>query len=389
MQDILESKDFKDMLILAVDDVEENLKVLSGFLFGKGFRVETALDGKSVLKIAAASRPDLIILDIHMPGMDGFEVCERLKTDPVMREIPVIFIASSVETDDIVKGFKSGAVDYITRPFKQEEVLARVLTHLKLKKALDVINRKNELLEEKNTQLAELDAIKNKFFSIISHDLRTPFCGILGFSKLLIDVIDDLNKDEIIEYATQIYDSGEELNAILDNLLEWAKTQIHTFKYEPEVLPVRPAANEIVKLYKLISAKKGIAVIVDVDENLKAWYDVNMFLAIMRNLVSNAIKFTDNKGIIKISARLEDNFLKVSVTDNGKGVDPQKLNNLFQLDLRASRGTAGEKGTGLGLTLCREFAEKSGGVISAKSEPGKGSEFTFTIPQKQPGEKRG
>ena len=187
MKKIEKSELIKDSVVLIVDDIPENLQVLGNILSAYGLDIGVATDGLQALENVKFQKPDLILLDIMMPGMDGFEVCEKLKSNPETSNIPVIFLTAKSQTEDIVKGFEVGAVDYVTKPFNSAELLVRVFNHLELKKAKDKIERQNDELKEMN------DA-KNKFFSIISHDLRGPFSGLLGLTSLIINEEQEIEK---------------------------------------------------------------------------------------------------------------------------------------------------------------------------------------------------
>ena len=354
--------------ILIVDDVPANLTVLNDILEGNGYKVRPVPNGHLALQVAEKEKPDLILLDIMMPDMDGFEVCRRFKDNPLLSDIPVIFISALNDTTDIVKAFRSGGVDYISKPFRAEEVSARVSTHLKLYK--------------QNQQLYELNASKDKFFSIIAHDLRSPFNGILGLTQIMAEELPSLTMEEIQEIAVDLKSSATNLFRLLENLLQWARMQQGLTTLYLEVLPLFTTASDSVEMI-LDSAKvKEISITYDIDKDLKIFADKNSFQTIMRNLVSNAIKFTNKGGNISISAIPNaEGLIQISIKDTGIGISPEMVGDLFRIDVKTGRrGTDGESSTGLGLLLCKEFVEKHGGKIWVESEEGKGSNFCFTMP---------
>ena len=191
-------------LILIVDDIPKNLQVLSSILSFEGYQISFASSGSQALNIIETSLPDLILLDIMMPIMDGYEVCKILKSNPRTKDIPIIFLTGKVEAEDIVHGLKIGAVDYITKPFNSAELLSRVHTHIELKLSRDAIVKYNYELEESKKQLLELNASKDKFFSIIAHDLRSPFTGFIGLSQLLSEEYDSINKEELSKIGSSM-----------------------------------------------------------------------------------------------------------------------------------------------------------------------------------------
>jgi signal transduction histidine kinase len=387
-------KETKD-LILVVDDQTNNLTVISGAL-GKDYRLRLAISGAGALQILEKIHPDLILLDIMMPDMDGYEVCRRVKENDALKDIPIIFLTAKTEIEDVLRGFDFGAVDYITKPFNLNELKARIDTHLSLAWARKVItNQKievensNALLQESeyhlkkaNEDLLKANAEKDKFFSIIAHDLRSPFNGFFGLAEFMASKVLDLSMDEIHEYAVNMKDSATSLLRLLDNLLQWAQMQQGLIPFNPTEVQLLPAVQEGISATLLLARYKAIAIKVAINDEIKVDADVNMLQTVIRNLVSNAIKFTHRGGKIEISARInEKNKVIVSVKDTGIGMNYKLVNNLFRLDVKTNRiGTDGEPSTGLGLILCKDFIEKHGEKIWAKSEEAKGSRFSFTLP---------
>ena len=364
----LSTTDAKSPNILIVDDVPANLMVLNDILEGHGYKVRPVPNGQLALQVAEKEKPDLILLDILMPDLDGFEVCRRFKENKLLSEIPIIFISALNDTTDIVKAFNSGGVDYINKPFRVEEVIARVSTQLKL--------------HRQNKELCELNASKDKFFSIIAHDLRSPFNSILGFSQIMAEELPSLTMEEIQEMAIELKDSATNFFRLLENLLKWAMVQQGMITLTPEQFELLPVAAESIEMIRDSAKGKSIDIEFDIPEGLTVIADKNILQTVVRNLVSNAIKFTDKGGRILISVKAtNDRNIQVSVTDSGIGISPEMVKDLFRIDVRTGRkGTNSEPSTGLGLLLCKELVEKQGGKIWAESEEGKGSRFCFTIP---------
>ncbi len=248
-------------------------------------------------------------------------------------------------------------------------------------KELEVANKK---LQESERNLKELNATKDKFFSIIAHDLKNPFNALLGFSELLEKTYDSCSEDEKKEYIGVIYESSQNLFKLLDNLLQWSRTQTNSISYHPEEFTLYPLIMQEVEFLHLNADKKKISINVKVNYKTTAFADKNIISSVIRNLISNAIKFTNTNGKVIIEALDLKAEIQVSVTDSGIGIDSDDLDKIFQLNSSISnKGTANEDGTGLGLLLCKEFTEMNHGRIWATSNKGKGSTFYFTIPKKQ------
>jgi CheY-like chemotaxis protein len=361
--------------ILIVDDVSANLMILGSILKRKGYRVRPVPNGQHALLAAEKEQPDLILLDIMMPEMDGFEVCRHLKESPKLADIPVIFISALNDPTDIVKALTSGGVDYISKPFHAEEVLARVKTHLQL-------HLQSIVLKQQSIELKELVATKDKFFSIISHDLRGPIGGFMALTELMADESTELSPEEQKEFIVEISKSSRNVFNLLENLLEWALIQQGNILFKPEHIDLTELVNESTRTLHDSIQKKNIHLDVVLAADLKVFADANMIQSVIRNLVSNAIKFTPVGGEIAISAGFTENKnLVIVVKDSGIGMNHTIKTDLFQLDKKTGRsGTEGEQSTGLGLILCKEFIEKHGGELWVESEEGVGSSFYFTIP---------
>ncbi len=353
--------------ILIVDDVPANLKLLSDILKCEGYKTRPVPSGELALLAAESEKPDLILLDIMMPGIDGFEVCRQLKENPGLKDIPVIFISTLGDTFSIVKALATGGVDYINKPFQAEEVKARVNTHLRL--------------YQQTKELQGLNATKDKFFSIIAHDLRGPFNGFLGLTQVLAENLSDFTMPQLQDMLYAMKNSASNLYNLIVNLLEWSRIQRGLVTISPETFPLLPKISEILSITREALSAKEIKVSLDIPSNLLLFADINMFGSIMRNLITNAVKFTPKGGSIVVSAQPNStNSIRISVKDTGIGMSSDLLGKLFRLDGNTSRkGTEGELSTGLGLILCKDFIEKHGGEIWATSEEDKGSVFSFTI----------
>jgi two-component system, sensor histidine kinase and response regulator len=358
--------------ILIVDDIPKNIQVVATNLQNAGYDISFAQDGQKALSLCEEESFDLILLDIMMPDMDGIEVCRRLKQHEKFQDIPVIFLTAKTDSDCITKAFEAGGVDYITKPFKTAELMARVKNHL--------------TLQEQKKQLKQLVATKDKFFSIISHDLKSPFTGLLGFSELLLEESRKSENQAFEHYYQLIYQSAKQGYELLVSLLEWARTQSDSVPFQPDNLPLKDVVQNTIHLLGNFAKEKQIEIVFEPDD-IQVYADKNMIKSILRNLINNAIKYTDRNGEIRIKTRQNDDSTCISISDNGIGIKQEKLKDLFRIDKKTStRGTNKETGTGLGLIICKEFVDQHGGTISVTSEEGKGSTFTFTLP-KQAAEK--
>ena len=366
-------------LVLIVDDEPRNLQVLNSVLEENYYEVIEKTNGPDSLEILQEISPDLILLDVMMPDMDGYETCKIIKETERIKEIPVIFLTAKVEPDDIIQGFAVGGVDYITKPFNHTELLARISTHIELKKSRDALKRTEKELRVSNSS-------KDKFFSIIAHDLKNPFNSMLGFSSMLYEDYDDYDQIKQKEFISHIYFSIQNTYKLLEDLLLWARSQKGTIDFKPTKGKLNLFIEETYNLLNQLAQDREISLKNQIPEDLFVEADNNMLNTIVRNLVSNAIKFTAKKGTIIISAKSttgqnNNNFIEISVKDNGIGIKDESIENLFNIATNIStKGTENETGTGLGLILCKEFVEKHGGEIWAESEVGKGSTFLFTFP---------
>jgi signal transduction histidine kinase len=248
----------------------------------------------------------------------------------------------------------------------------------------DITSRKiaEEKLEEHAKQLQKLNFTKDKFFSIIAHDLRNPFHSILGFTELLAKNWGGFDDEKKQEFNGLIYESAQYAHNLLENLLQWSRTQTDRIKYTPSRLSLAKIINDTMNVLNATLIKKGLTFSSDVDKEIYVTADKNMLETVIRNLLNNAIKFTASGGSINVSASETGKLVSLSITDTGVGIKPDDISKLFQFDeFHTTAGTAGEPGTGLGLIICHEFIKRHGGKITVKSEPGKGSSFSFTLPK--------
>jgi two-component system sensor histidine kinase/response regulator len=313
--------------------------------------------------------------------MKDFETCRRLKEKEITRSIPVIFMTALSDTVDKVKGFDLGGVDYITKPLDHEEVLARVKTHLTIRKLQKQIEEQNKRLEKQNEQLMMLNTSKDKFLSIISHDLRNPLQALLGYCELMLMNLDRYSKEDIKKYIELMQRSGKNLHNLLEHLLLWSKLQKGTIEYDPKCRNIQELINNNIILLSPNAHQKKIKLLTSVRSRSTVHVDKNMIDEVIRNLISNALKFTDTGGTVTISATEDNEFVHVSISDTGIGMSEEAMEGLFRIDVKRNKLMKGKKGTGLGLIICKDLVERNGGNIKVESKIGKGSTFTFTLPR--------
>lgn len=362
--------------ILLVDDNPTNLAVLSEYLSADGFEILVSQDGESAIWQAEHEQPDIILLDILMPGLDGFETCRYLKSQPGTQHIPVIFITALTDVQDKIQGFKLGGVDYITKPLQPEEVLARVNVHITLQQQQQQIQKQNALL-------IQLNHDKDRFFSIIAHDLRGSINSLRDLTRLTAENLELYSVPKVKDILRMQFQSTDNLSKLLENLLMWSRVQQGMIEYEPRKIDLEHVVAWNVQLARLRAQQKQITLSSSVEKNVYWVYaDFNMVDTVIRNLLSNALKFTLSGGRITIAASEDEQAVILSVADSGVGISAQDLPKLFRIDIKYKhRGTDREPGTGLGLILCKEFVEKNGGKIWVESEEGKGSTFSVSFPK--------
>lgn len=356
-----------EKIILIIDDNPMNLLLTSKILEGFGYQTRTAESGNEGLMQIEKEMPSLILLDISMPEMDGYEVCEEIKKNEKWSEIPIIFLTANTLTEDLVKGFQKGGVDYITKPFKSEELFVRVKTHL------DLFESRNEILK--------MNRQRDKLYSIIAHDIRSPLSGILQ----TVDAIDqgyfDPSSSDFREIIHHLKERTKETSTLLTSLLQWSRVKSDKFEMQPTESNVYVIVSSCIQLLNATAENKNINIHFDSDENAVAWCDEVSIHTVIRNLISNAIKFTNSNGSIWIRTNRTNCKLRIEIIDSGVGMAEETIKKIFDKNEHfTSTGTNNEQGTGLGLMLVKEFVEKNNGVIKVESVIGKGSTFVIELP---------
>lgn len=352
--------------LLAVDDSPANLQLLGDMLRQQGYKVRPVPSGPLALQAARQKPPDLVLLDINMPGMNGYQVCEQLKADAALKDIPVIFISALDEVMDKVQAFSVGGVDYVTKPFQFEEVHARIRTHL--------------ALYRQERQLRELERLRDSLVHMVVHDMRSPLFVI----RMSLDLI----QMRLPADASAMADLLQPAHKAIIGLSEMTTQLLDISRLETKQMPVSRQRGDLVQTVRETLA--GVRTLADKRQvELLAPpacpldYDRDLVTRIIANLLTNAFKFTPPTGKVTVTLSLAADQARVAVTDTGSGIAPEKLGQLFQkfsqLDVRDRR-----LGSGLGLAYCRLAVEAHGGKIGVDSDVGRGSTFWFSLPLTPP-----
>jgi signal transduction histidine kinase len=354
--------------ILIVDDAAENLRVLHDLLKAEGYTVLTAMRGEVALNaVAAPPPPDLVLLDVRLPGMDGYEICRRLKADPASRDIPVMFLSAGSDMADKVEGFRVGGVDYVTKPFQVEEVLARVATHL--------------ALSRQRHEIVALSALKDQLIRTISHDLKNPLTIVLGNAEYLLTSPAPVAEGDARGMIAGIQKRGQEMLRLVTDLLDLSRIE--------EGMPLRIQAVDLEPLLlaqalraEVFARAAGVALKVEPSADaVSVLADPERIGQVLANLVSNAIKYTPAGGSVVLAARVEGRYGELSVRDTGVGIPSEALPELFKPFYRVpATGARKTEGTGLGLSIVKAIVEQHRGEIHVESVVGSGSTFTVRLP---------
>lgn len=358
--------------ILVVDDTPANLSFLCGLLKERGYRARPVPSGVLALQAAAAERPDLILLDIGMPEMDGFEVCKRLKADPRLEKVPVIFLTARTATEDKVKAFALGGVDYVTKPFQFEEVDARVATHLKL------VRQRREL-QQSYDRLAELEKLRDSLVHMVVHDMRSPLAALIANLGFVKDDLAGKLDEQTAEDIQAALEGASRLNGMANDLLDVSRLEAGRMPIvarECDLARVIAAAVTNVK-----GMVTGIEVRVDVPAPLVVPCDERVVGRVIENLVSNGLKHAPAGGLLQVGARPVGGGARVTVRDRGPGIPEGLRDKIFEkFGVLEARHEQQYHSVGLGLVFCKLAVEAHGGKIGVDSTEGDGSTFWFELP---------
>jgi len=401
--------------ILVVDDTRLNAEILSDALQGRGYQVFKTHTGRDALGLAAAERPDAILLDVMMPDMDGIEVCRRLKSDSQLRVIPVILVTAKGLDQDVIAGLNAGADDYVAKPFNKDVLAARLRAALRVKESFEHVERTNALLraeiacrkraeqeagnnaralETANANLSRLNRAaeaatraKSEFLANMSHEIRTPMTAILGFADVLLgeDGLEKAPPERVNAFET-IKRNGEYLLQLINDILDLSKIEAGKLEVERTACSPAKVLADVVSLMHVPADAKGLPVIVEyvgpIPESIQS--DALRLRQILINLIANAIKFTET-GSVRVVTRLvrgpdRSPRIQFDIADTGIGMTPRQMEKLFQ-PFTQGDGMVTKRfgGTGLGLSICRRLAEMLGGGVTLTSTPNKGSTFSVTV----------
>jgi signal transduction histidine kinase len=355
--------------LLIVDDVPANLQLLAGIFKRQNYKVRPAPSGELALRAAREQTPDLILLDINMPVMSGYEVCEQLKADETLKSVPIIFISALNDVLDKVRAFDVGGADYVTKPFHAEEVVSRVRTHLALR-------RQERQLQESLARLKELERLRDNLVHMIVHDMRSPLTAILSSLEMLQvkPPLDPGTMDTFLQLASR---AGAGLNRMTTQLLDISRLEAGRMPLLKEKQDLRETLRAAMESMTSLAGERSI--LLDAQGQVFVLYDRDIVGRVATNLLANALKFTDLDGRIELAIVRHAGFVRVAVADNGPGIAAEHHHKIFE---KFSQAELSDKqlGTGLGLTFCKLAVEAHGGCIGVESVPGQGSLFWFTLP---------
>ncbi len=385
--------------ILCIDDeviVLDSLKEQLENIIDDDIYLETIENGEEALEVLDELLEDdieipLVIADYIMPQMTGDKVLtEIFKRSPHTRNILLTGQANLKGVENAVNN--ANLYRFISKPWDKNDLALTVKEALLSYRQEKIIFTQNEELkelnaelekkvEERTKQLQELNVTKDKFFSIIAHDLKNPFNSLIGFTELILQNYEQYSKEKIYSFVQMLNETSQGTYALLQNLLEWSRSQTGRIKFEPENVEVNAIVDELINIFSAQAKEKEIDLLITLDDNLVVFADENMIKTVLRNLISNALKYTRPGGRVEIGNTSNENAITILIKDNGVGIPEDALEKLFRIDASYStEGTAQETGTGLGLVLCKEFMNRNNGSIAVQSKVDEGSVFSITLP---------
>lgn len=354
--------------ILVVDDDRLNARILGGILRPAGYEVHAVETGEIALAAYSEVDPDLVLLDVMLPGLNGFETCRQLRKQFGALCAPVIFITAKSDSEDVVAGFAAGGVDYLPKPFRAKEALARIQTHLQNRQLLD--------------QLTQANAAKNRLLGMAAHDLRNPLASIRGLAEFLQNGTVGPLAPEQLDLVKTIHEASQSMLELVNALLDTSVIEAGELKIHPQLCLLDELVEKAVALNSINAAQKNTRIVLRRGLAARqARFDPQKIRQVLDNLLSNAAKFSPPGSVIAVETAGKPGQICVSVRDQGPGIPADERHRLFNdFGVTSVRPTAGEQSTGLGLAICRRIIEAHGGTIGAENQPAGGCEFKIILP---------
>jgi len=372
--------DDESVNIFIVDDVPANLNLLRDLLEKKLYRVSAFPSGALALNALRRLVPDLILLDVMMPEMDGFQLCAKLRDDERTRDTPVIFMSALDDTASKIRAFDMGGSDYVTKPFREKEILVRIDRQLQLNRQHQQIVNQAEKLKKANQELHKLEQQRDSFVQMLVHDLRSPLHGMVLLSEIISQDMADKDRD-LSDMAKEMCRAGNRLLGMVGNVLDISRMESGMLPIQKNTLNLRGLALEVAGSLKGKQKEKSIEIQI-IGEDSSCLGDRELTRRVLENLFSNALKYAGNNGWVSVSLGGNEGQCLCSVSDSGPGIPADFVARVFDKYSQAEQQAAGlGKSSGLGLAFCKLAVESMGGRIGAESRPGKGGFFWFSLPQ--------
>ena len=381
---MLDTNKLKSMKVLIVDDQSDNLKILYNTLKPIGYEISLAKTGQEAINHISEHRPDIILLDITLPDINGIEVCRKIKEYKATENIPVIFISACTDSSDVVKGFDVGCVDYIRKPFVETEVIARVQNHLTLKFLHENLERRvverTEQLEKAKVLAETANQAKTQFLSRMTHEFKTPLNSILGFSQLQEQQIHDRDTDSLVTSREYIFNAGTHLLSLVENVLDLAHIENQQLKLVLEKVNLDETIEAAIDAVKEQADELAIEISYN-PSPINVVANKTRLIQVFTNLLSNAIKFNYKQGLVNVEVKMvEQDQVEVSIMDTGVGIAPEDTEHLFMPFTRLAYAEKQEiPGIGIGLSQSKYLIEEMNGNIDFHSQIGQGSVFSVRL----------
>lgn len=394
-----------EFTILLIDDSITFTKIVSEIITKNipNSDVKAVQSGMEAIRVLGNNKIDLILMDVFMPVYNGFEMAKIIRNNEKTNKVPIIFITGADPNNDMMQqAIELGGVDYINKSFKEEDLIRLVNLYLrfvgwerdvnqKLDNTIILLNQEIAIRKEIEKSLMEItgklktaNLTKDKFFSIIAHDLKNPLGAFKNLADVMRSSFYEMGKDEVAEFLDALSESANNMYSLLENLLTWSRTQVGAVKANFDIFNIKDLLDNVVAMLRNNALEKKITVSIECEPEVHVFADVNMIQSVVRNILTNAIKFTAFGGSIRLAVIPNSDDVTIRIIDSGVGMNNDDLQNLFILGSGNSKlGTNMETGTGLGLMICKEFIHLHNSEIKVKSQEGLGSEFSFNLAKPQ------